>query len=142
MTTKEAGQKLFDILHDDSFSWTPASVEAFSVGITALANTQTRCTTQTDGIQGVGSVDCVSRQAALDALKHMCSEDRNGITVSRANVDSMLKYLPSVEPEIVRCKDCMHWHKKGDLTYCDRIEYGYGFEADDFCSRAERRTDG
>jgi len=41
--------------------------------------------------------------------------------------------------EIVRCKACKHWHKKDDLTYCDRIDYGYGYKADDFCSRGERR---
>ena len=39
--------------------------------------------------------DLISRQAAIDALGHMCSEDEDGITVSRANVNSMLKALPS-----------------------------------------------
>ena len=43
--------------------------------------------------------DLISRQAAIEALSHMCSEDKNGITVSRANVDSMLRYLPHVKPE-------------------------------------------
>ena len=46
--------------------------------------------------------DLVSRQAAIDALSHMCSEDENGITVSRANVNSMLRVLPSAQPE-------QHW---------------------------------
>ena len=39
---------------------------------------------------------------------------------------------PSID--IVRCRECKHWHKKDDLTYCDRIDYGYGYKADDFCS--------
>lgn len=39
--------------------------------------------------------DLISRQDAIDALSHMCSEDENGITVSRANVNSMLRALPS-----------------------------------------------
>ena len=43
--------------------------------------------------------DLISRQAAIDALSHMCSEDENEITVSRANVCAMLKYLPSAQPE-------------------------------------------
>ena len=43
--------------------------------------------------------DLISKQAAIEALSHMCSEDENGITVSRANVDSMLKTLPSAQPE-------------------------------------------
>ena len=43
--------------------------------------------------------DLISRQAAITALSHMCSEDEKGITVSRANVDSMLKSLLPVQPE-------------------------------------------
>ena len=42
-------------------------------------------------------------------------------------------------PEVVRCKECKHWHSKDNLTYCDRIDYGYGYKADDFCSYGERR---
>lgn len=38
--------------------------------------------------------ECINRQTAIDALSHMCSEDKNGITVSRANVNSMLRGLP------------------------------------------------
>ena len=43
--------------------------------------------------------DLISRQAAITALSHMCSEDEKGITVSRANVDSMLKSLLPAQPE-------------------------------------------
>ena len=43
--------------------------------------------------------DTISRKQAIDALSHMCSEDENGITVSKANVDSMLRYLPPIQPE-------------------------------------------
>lgn len=46
--------------------------------------------------------DQIDRQAAIDALSHMCSEDENGITVSRANVNSMLRVLPSAQPESPR----------------------------------------
>ena len=48
---------------------------------------------------------------------------------------------PSAQPEIVRCKDCKHHHYEGDIPYCDRIDYGYGWKDNDYCSRAERRTD-
>lgn len=57
-------------------------------------------------------------------------------------VDEAFDPVPSAQPEIVRCKECIHWHRKNDLPYCDRIDYGYGYEPDDFCSRAERRIDG
>ena len=36
MDTKEAAKKLFDILHDDTYSWTQNSVDAFKLAITAL----------------------------------------------------------------------------------------------------------
>jgi hypothetical protein len=47
------------------------------------------------------SDDCVSRQAAIEALSHMMDTDgfRDGWAVSRSNVDCMLRSLPSVEPE-------------------------------------------
>lgn len=43
---------------------------------------------------------------------------------------------------LVRCKDCKHhlYDSKGN-PYCHKIDYGYGWKDDDFCSMAERRTD-
>ena len=43
--------------------------------------------------------DAISRHAVIDALSHMCSEDKNGVTVSRVNVNSMLRALPPVTPQ-------------------------------------------
>lgn len=43
--------------------------------------------------------DVIYRQAAIDALAHMTSEDQGGVTVSRENVKSMLLYLSSAQPE-------------------------------------------
>lgn len=47
--------------------------------------------------------------------------------------------LPSTQSEIVRCKDCKY---RGGLSgcYCDIVEKMV--EVDNFCSWAERRTDG
>lgn len=70
----------------------------------------------------------------------------NGFNTALTAVGIDLKKLPSAQPEIIRCKDCKYWreHKyfrvtKGYVPFC-------GFnaiytKADDFCSRAERRTD-
>ena len=41
--------------------------------------------------------------------------------------------------EIIRCRECKHWHEKDELTYCDRIDYGYGYKPNDFCSYGERK---
>lgn len=40
---------------------------------------------------------------------------------------------------LVTCKGCKHWHKKDEATYCDRVDYGYGYKADDFCSYGESK---
>ena len=51
----------------------------------------------------------------------------------------ILQNLPSAQPEIIRCKDCKY---RGGLSgfYCDIVEKMVG--VDNFCSWAERRTDG
>ena len=95
----------------------------------------------------MSSADCISRQAAIDAVSRGCQEFR-GIF---ARCEKNLNELPSAQPEIIRCKDCKHYvihtlfgHRQG---WCERLcdEYdkslAKGTEEDDFCSRAERRTD-
>ena len=52
-------------------------------------------------------------------------------------VEIQVNAMPSIY--IVRCKECKHWHKKDDLTYCDRLDYGYGYNPDDYCSYGERK---
>ena len=54
-------------------------------------------------------------------------------------VDDAIDILKS-QPDIVRCKDCVYHHYDNDhIPYCERIDYGYGWKDDDFCSRGERR---
>ena len=93
--------------------------------------------------------DLISRQAVLDALKdaindsvvltiqgYMYSHDDNyfGLEVAL----SLIQNLPSAQPDIIRCGECSHKDKKIDychylgITICER----------DYCSYAERRTDG
>jgi hypothetical protein len=47
--------------------------------------------------------------------------------------------------ELVRCMDCKHWYKGLNINYC-RIFYDdnlklYQSRPDDYCSRAERKTE-
>ena len=70
--------------------------------------------------------------------------------VKDACVD-ILKYvsaMPSVQPEIIHCRDCKHWREGVAYSYCDKLfgmgvldVYDYMTEENDFCSMAERRTD-
>ena len=49
----------------------------------------------------------------------------------------------SAQPEIVRCKDCKHHsHDVGyGYDWCNRTSGVFRVKPEDFCSKAERRTD-
>ena len=65
---------------------------------------------------------------------------------------SCVNMLPPAEPEIIKCKDCKHFHY--DMPYviqglpvfghevCDFWGGGCKTTEDGYCSYAERRTDG
>ena len=67
--------------------------------------------------------DLIDRQAAIDAVDYW-----HGIDASEA-----LSRLPSAQPEIIRCKECI---RHGVCRY----EQLLGLNG--YCSQAERRTDG
>lgn len=62
--------------------------------------------------------DLISRQTAIDAvetkIKKWNAVDGEGYHVGLGlrytDVIDTLTELPSVQPEIIRCKDCKHWH--------------------------------
>ena len=96
--------------------------------------------------------DAVSRQAAIDAVKAM--EDKSGkgeiagfYNLILERVIDKLNDLPSAQSEIIHCKDCIWYelpsHKISEN--CVRWMKSNGIllpiKPDDFCSRAERRTD-
>ena len=90
--------------------------------------------------------DFISRQAAIEAL------DGEIEITGRTNAEAVKGYvrlvkdrlerLPSAQPEIIHCKECKYYRWESDM--CD---YPYAtahnvVHEDDFCSKAERRTDG
>lgn len=86
--------------------------------------------------------DCISRQAAIDAL------DGEITVTGRANAEAVrgyarlvadrLKRLPSAQPEIIRCRNCKF--ASGDSRIC--MKFGHSPIGElDFCAWAERRTD-
>ena len=88
--------------------------------------------------------DLISRQAAIDALERQKDKTAKGEigsfynTIIQHDIDVIVE-LPSTQPEIVRCKDCVHYDlaKNGYNGNCNR-QYAT-FYADDFCSYGERR---
>ena len=97
--------------------------------------------------------DLVSRQAAIDAVYKCANIFINNlpVMVDKADAYKALAELPSAQPEIIRCKDCKHYviHTLFGRSqgWCERLcdefdkTLARGTEQDDFCSRAERRTD-
>ena len=130
--------------------------------------------------------DLISRQAAIDMLKNRWKKTRNyeGIGDDIAEeCELYLKQVPSVQPEIIRCKDCIYYDPPHVENNGVRYEYDempadafdalgtglitaeYGINIggrccvdyycknysddkrvfvreDNYCGRAERRTDG
>jgi len=88
--------------------------------------------------------DLISRRAAVEKLTSNLTYMRT-FGVDRS-ID-LIEELPSVEPEIIRCKDCK-WYGRADKRRfyrgmdCLQHRIGTIVPDKDFCSRAERRTDG
>lgn len=102
----------------------------------------------------------ISRQAAIDALKRKQDDGKGDLsrfynTIIQHDIEAIMQ-LPSAEPQIIRCKDCKHWipydwmfsemwQSKNIADYpeddigCDCSEMA--MKANDFCSRAVRRTE-
>ena len=81
------------------------------------------------------STDCISRQAAIDAL-HMHLMYRMGTDSNKKRLDDWINSLPSAQPEIIRCRNCKF--ASGDSRIC--MKFGHSPIGElDFCSFAERR---
>ena len=106
--------------------------------------------------------DLISRQAAISAIDecYCGGEDSCGepwiYKENAVEAIQMIEPIPPAEPQIVRCKDCKHWipydwmfsemwQSKNIADYpeddigCDCCDMA--MKANDFCSRAERRTE-
>ena len=76
--------------------------------------------------------DLIDRQALLGWFENWSDYDEFSV----GYITGVIKDEPSAQPEIIRCKDCKYY----DGNPCEIVDY-YN-TADDFCSYAERRTDG
>ena len=65
------------------------------------------------------------------------------IEYSESDIGYMIRKRPTVDAvEVVRCRDCKHWHK--ETLFCDYMPYveaqdRVNWYADDFCSYGERK---
>ena len=98
--------------------------------------------------------DYISREAAIGAIKELCEHYTPTKSVTHPHMDFVieeLQNLPSVQPEIIRCKDCKHFEY--DHPYiiqgipvlghevCNAWGDGCKTDEDGYCFMAERRTD-
>ncbi len=84
--------------------------------------------------------DLISRQTILDALDEIESEVADGDGFQYEKWRKYFGELPSAQPEIIRCKDCKY---NATSKKCLNPNSFFLVPADDdFCSYAERRTDG
>jgi len=92
--------------------------------------------------------DCISRQQAIDAICAVCGNDCDKSEfVYNAPQDEQvilcpehycLCTLPSAQPHITHCAECIHWqHSSVRKSYCEVFDWMN--KAEDFCSFAERK---
>lgn len=83
--------------------------------------------------------DTISRRAAINLIgQHTFYNDYDDM--DRCSLVDGLRKLPSAQPEIIRCKDCKHYH----ISFC-KIWSRYGTvqtRETGFCYMAERKDNG
>lgn len=92
--------------------------------------------------------DPIERQDAIDAVIEIPSgmsiclniDECHGMKWMQERVIGTIENLPSAESEVVLCKDCEYLDIQGTYAECGKGILGI-VNRDDFCSRAERRTD-
>lgn len=82
--------------------------------------------------------DLISRQAMLDGIDKLIKIhfDR---TVVLYKARKVAEDLPSVQPEIIRCKDCKHSRFFDPCFYCYEMGGEVIVPENGFCFKAERR---
>ena len=78
--------------------------------------------------------DLISRKAVIDAHYEYCNKHPDaGFPVWSLKI---LEDLPSAQPKIVRCKECVYADENYHCDYMTTWNYG-----DCFCSYGKRRND-
>ena len=85
--------------------------------------------------------DLISRQVAIEALDNLDYMPGEWAIRGLTMCKEAIRDLPSVQPEIIRCKDCKYYRQNdyGD-SWCAR-QKGFDQMTTDFCSRAERKEE-
>lgn len=90
--------------------------------------------------------DTIYRQAAIDAVRKCSVKEVTPayMLIDKPEAMTELMLLPSAQSEIVRCKDCIYASpngKYGCKAYHFKLYETHEMNANDFCSRGERRIE-
>lgn len=83
---------------------------------------------------------------AIDALMEILDRPNHAEFLYTDEICKALEELPSAQPQIIRCRDCKHYHyadshiPQEQMCTCE-ID-GNIWSPDSYCSFAERRTNG
>ncbi len=99
------------------------------------------------------TTDTISRQEAIDILNQYAlslNPDKDSKELWKVkSIKSFIEQLPSAQPDVIRCRECVCGYGEVWLTGGgEATVYGYCGRTNlqvlpyDYCSRAERRTDG
>lgn len=81
--------------------------------------------------------DLIDRQAAIDAAERESQVDGAYGYMDTKSIVDMLNDLPSVQPEIIKCKDCKWFNDIGcAIRIVDDTDKP---SEEDYCSMGERR---
>lgn len=93
----------------------------------------------------------IDADALIDWIDAGHLRNPSELCFSESTVVDMIDHMPTIEPEQpIHCRDCKHWNSiDGKFGTCEveRWEEGGRYKVyneeyeDDFCSRAERRTE-
>lgn len=88
--------------------------------------------------------DPIERQDIIKELESWLKVE--GYSEGELNIIKAVLYelqsLPSAQPEIIRCKDCIYYRQEIDMCDEPHSTAHNVVREDDYCSRAERRKDG
>ena len=97
-----------------------------------------------------------AQQAAGDTISRCELFNRLANVQTIADAYAVIQGMPASQQEIIRCKECVHWLPHCQLgfdidneeyhDYCGKLipddeYYAFYRNADDYCSRAERKSD-
>ena len=90
--------------------------------------------------------DTISREQAIDAMAELQGGvSSKGELTGISKAWKRIKQLPSIQPEIIRCKDCKYWNKgscecREHAVNCQDYMVGdIETEPEHFCGYAEKK---